>query len=1278
MAPCIAPSHPAGLCRPAVLLLVVALGFGCGGDSPSAPTTAPPPAPPAPPPAAPPSVQSVAITGAPAGPLGYVVAETIAVQVTFSEVVTVSGSPRLALGIGEDIRHAVLDGDASTGALVVFRYSVALGDVDEDGISIGADALDVGDGSIQSAAGLAADVSLGQHAITNDGNHPVLGALPPSIQGLAITSAPAGPLGYVVAETIAVQLTFSEVVTVSGSPRLALGIGEDIRHAVLDGDASTGALVVFRYSVALGDVDEDGISIGADALDVGDGSIQSAAGLAADVSLGQHAITNDGNHPVLGALPPSIQGLAITSAPAGPLGYVVAATIAVQLTFSEVVTVSGSPRLALGIGEDIRHAVLDGDASTGALVVFRYSVALGDVDQDGISIGADALDVGDGSIQSAAGLAADVNLGQHAITNDGNHPVLSALPPSIQGLAITTAPLGPRGYTLGETIGIGITFSEQVVVSGSPRLGLEIGDEIRHAAWDADGSAGALVFFRYEVASGDRDENGISIEADALDLGGGSIGSAAGLAADINIGQHAITDDGDHPVLGAPPPSVQSLGIVTAPSNPRGYTAGEAIEVEITFSEEVDVVGSPRLALGIGEDIRHAGLDADASTEALLVFRYEVTLLDRDEDGISIGADALDVGDGSILSSAGVAAELAIGEHAIDNDADHPVLGAPPPSVQRLDIVSRPVDPDGYAVGESIGIGITFSEEVVVSGSPRLGLKIGDETRHAAWDADGSAGALVFFRYEVASGDRDENGISIEANALDLGSGSIRSAAGLAADINIGQHAITDDGNHPVLGAPPPSIQSLGIVTTPFNPRGYIAGEAIEVEITFSEDVDVLGSPRLALGIGEDIRHAGWDADASAGALLIFRYEVTLLDRDEDGISIGADALDIGDGSILSSAGVAAELAIGEHAIDNDADHPVLGAPPPSVQRLDIVSRPVDPDGYAVGESIGVVTLFSEEVIVSGSPGLALEIGEDVRYATWDEERTRGPIVSFRYDVMPEDRDDNGISIPADALSTEHGSIRNADGVDVAPDLGDHAVLDHDAHPVFGSPPAMTCGNQRSLALRHDAQFGRRGMVREWDGTPFRVDMVRNFPDFATDADLQELLDPIGWLADQIEAQLGYRVVEMGDLIDVPAGAPVGWDQDFSRFSQSYRLRERGQILVFYMNDDNPQDWDGRGGSPLSGHPCCGTITFNKRSLGPLWTGDDPCCQGNANRREGEALVHELFHLLGFKHYYDQHELTGIQMSPGGLDAPWRTGSLRFYATWGDIDNLRCAFPEGG
>ena len=360
------------------------------------------------------------------------------------------------------------------------------------------------------------------------------------------------------------------------------------------------------------------------------------------------------------------------------------------------------------------------------------------------------------------------------------------------------------------------------------------------------------------------------------------------------------------------------------------------------------------------------------------------------------------------------------------------------------------------------------------------------------------------------------------------------------------------------------------------------------------------------------------------------------------------------------------------------APTPAPPPPAPTVTGVTVLTAPFDPVGYVVGEPIRVQVTFDESVSVSGDPALTLTIGEADASAAYDGERSDGASVVFGYEVRHGDRDADGLSIGSDAVDLGDATIRNDAGVDADVSLGAHAIENLGDQLVVGTPPMRACTDERTLALGHDAQFGRYGMVAEWNGTPFRVDMVRNFPDFATDADLQELLDPIGRLADQIETQLGYRILEMGDLIDVPAGAPAGWDQEFSRYSQSHLVRERGQIVVFYMNDDNPQDWDGLGGSPMSGHPCCGTITYNKRSLGPLWTGDDPCCQHNANRREGEALVHELFHLLGFKHYFDQHELTGVQMSPGALDRPGTTGSLTYYAAWTDIENLRCIFPEGG
>ena len=61
------------------------------------------------------------------------------------------------------------------------------------------------------------------------------------------------------------------------------------------------------------------------------------------------------------------------------------------------------------------------------------------------------------------------------------------------------------------------------------------------------------------------------------------------------------------------------------------------------------------------------------------------------------------------------------------------------------------------------------------------------------------------------------------------------------------------------------------ITTAPFDSRGYVVGETIGVQITFSEPVMVSGTPRLRLGFGEDLVDAEWDEEASDGASVVFR-----------------------------------------------------------------------------------------------------------------------------------------------------------------------------------------------------------------------------------------------------------------------------------------------------------------------------------------------------------------------------------------------------------------------
>ena len=87
----------------------------------------------------------------------YGIGDNVEVTVTFSEDVTVTGSPQLELTVGSSAKNAAYQ--STTGSKVVFSYAVAVGDSDTDGISIAADKLSLNGGTIKDAAENAAELS---------------------------------------------------------------------------------------------------------------------------------------------------------------------------------------------------------------------------------------------------------------------------------------------------------------------------------------------------------------------------------------------------------------------------------------------------------------------------------------------------------------------------------------------------------------------------------------------------------------------------------------------------------------------------------------------------------------------------------------------------------------------------------------------------------------------------------------------------------------------------------------------------------------------------------------------------------------------------------------------------------------------------------------------------------------------------------------------------------------------------------------------------------------
>lgn len=129
-------------------------------------------------------------------------------------------------------------------------------------------------------------------------------------------------------------------------------------------------------------------------------------------------------------------------------------------------------------------------------------------------------------------------------------------------------------------------------------------------------------------------------------------------------------------------PAVVSAAITSAPTADGMYKSTEVINIVVTLDSDVNVTGSPQVALQIGEAVKYATYQTGTGSDTL-TFSYTVVTADSDNDGISINANALDINGGSIASvdtNDGVVAKLTFTAIAANNgqqvENDAPALTA--------------------------------------------------------------------------------------------------------------------------------------------------------------------------------------------------------------------------------------------------------------------------------------------------------------------------------------------------------------------------------------------------------------------------------------------------------------------------------------------------------------------------------------------------------------------------------------------------------------------------
>ena len=269
---------------------------------------------------------------------------------------------------------------------------------------------------------------------------------------------------------------------------------------------------------------------------------------------------------------------------------------------------------------------------------------------------------------------------------------------------------------------------------------------------------------------------------------------------------------------------------------------------------------------------------------------------------------------------------------------------------------------DGFTVT------ITFAE-------PVTGLTANEiEVTNGTGSNFSGSGAVYTLEIAPNAGIEDEVTVTVTAGAVvdALNNGNRAASAAFSVDTT------------------PPTVSRVEISSDPGSDRTYVAEDEIRVTVTFSETVEVTGTPQLRLELGGGRRTADYGG-GSGTAALVFAYEVADGESDTDGVGIEDDSLS--GGTIRDEVRNNAELD--HEAVAAQAGHKVDGVRPSLLsaavdgsslaltygEALDGGSRPasgdftveVDGSGRSVtGVSISgsVVTLTLNPAVEHGDPGI--------------------------------------------------------------------------------------------------------------------------------------------------------------------------------------------------------------------------------------------------------------------------------------------------------------------
>ena len=518
-------------------------------------------------------------------------------------------------------------------------------------------------------------------------------------------------------------INYSEDVMVKGVPTLAFELGTNnssTTKQAIYAEGSGSSQLIFKYAISATDVDSDGIQVtNGSALTFSQGiEITDGVGNAVTAS---PAIKDFSN--VLIATAASVSATVSSFAPFGRQTYKVGDELIITAALSGTIDLGATdaPSLSLAIGDDLvtaacKSSSCNGSAQTGIIQLqFSYTILDG---QNASRVLVKALDAGG----MALGLGTLLPFSLPGVSVDTTKPVVTGLS---DGSAVANSGAWSWGC---EDASLSCTYRSFVSQSDTHTWVGNTTFTTNHEATIASPTTGKWYL---HVQALDDAENESETKTVFVDI-------------DVTM------------------PTINTAQEVVFPAAGE-YSHQDRLEFEVSFSESVSVVDTPRLTLTVGSTTRYADYHRMGDSGEKVIFRYVVAADDADTDGIAL-ATTIEANGGSIADRAGNAV------------SDLTALTLPDPvpviTIDAAPVISEIALPDQaptkYKINDSLTINVTFNESVVVTGHPALILDVGGARVRASYEGDGTSQTVHPFGLSVVA---PINGESLSVLSLDLGQG---------------------------------------------------------------------------------------------------------------------------------------------------------------------------------------------------------------------------------------------------------------------------------------------------------------------------------------------------------------------------------------------------------------------------------------------------------------------------------------------------------------------------